>query len=178
MHFLTTGHTVWPHRGPRATGRANLCAPYGHTICVAITQGMHFDNSIIVGSHDMSFEHSACLVGTTIPNAIRGHDQIASPADLKVESIGNINIDDSYAESPHAIFKRQQDNCRRSSYALNASRCRLGENLRLCRTLPSMLGADLHCFWQNYNTILRTTGHAYEHGKCCDTLSRTCNPFE
>ena len=73
----------------------------------------------------------------------------------EVASLSAIPMDDSIAETPHAVAKRLQQHGRATKFPWLASSMRLHQNLADCRDLTGALVADMHGEWCRYTSVVQ-----------------------
>jgi hypothetical protein len=78
----------------------------------------------------------------------------------EVIALGNIPMDDSIAEGPHARAMRIANRSRRACWPWVASTLRLEANLSDARELVSATDVDLPALWCGYTSILRVGGRS------------------
>jgi len=73
----------------------------------------------------------------------------------EVDSLNEINCDDTIDEAPHSIFNRIVAAARRGLFAWQASSLRLEQNMWDARNLPSAVDVDPQQVWNKYSCILQ-----------------------
>ena len=80
----------------------------------------------------------------------------------EIDSMNEINCDDSIDEEPHARMKRITLAARRGKFAWQSASLSMSEGIEDARSLPAVIEKDPQELWNNYGCLLQTK-HRYLH---------------